>query len=75
VAELKMLRRMEGDIHEKTKEIDRAVDQSGGTPNFIQKKMINRLAHRQGRVTEMTEKMREGLMQQQSPGGQPGPGR
>jgi hypothetical protein len=72
-----MLRRMEGDIHEKTKEVDRAVEQSGGTPNFIQKKMINRLAHRQGRVTEMTEKMREGLSQQApgAPGDQPGPGR
>ena len=69
-----MLRKMEGSIHEKTAEVHRALKQTGKKPNLIQKKMINRLAHRQGRVIEMTEKMRQGLLDQQRQR-QPGPGR
>jgi hypothetical protein len=72
VAELKMLRHMERGIREKTKEIDRALDQTGKKPNLIQKKMINRLAHKQGQVTEMTQKMREALLKQQQQQQRPG---
>jgi hypothetical protein len=61
VAELKLLREIECDIYEKTGEIHRAIKQTGGKPNFIQKKMINRLAHMQVRLTEMTRKLRESL--------------
>jgi hypothetical protein len=78
VAELKMLRHMERGVREKTSEIDQALKQTGKQPNLIQKKMINRLAHKQGQVTEMTEKMREALLKQQQQQGAPpgqGPGR
>jgi hypothetical protein len=61
VAELKLLRGIEADIYEKTMEVHRAIKQCGGKPNFIQKKMIARLAHRQVRLTEMTRKLRESL--------------
>jgi len=58
LAELKLLRDMENGIHKKTKELNDAIKKSG-SPNFVQKKMINRLAHRQARLTEMTRKLRE----------------
>ena len=61
VAELKLLRGIEADIYEKTMEVHRAIRHCGGKPNFIQKKMITRLAHRQVRLTEMTRKLRESL--------------
>lgn len=61
VAELKLLRQIEGDIHEMTKEIHRAVAAADGKPTFIQKKMINRLAHKQAKLTEMTRRLRESL--------------
>jgi hypothetical protein len=61
VAELKLLREMESEIREKTGELDRAVRAAGGKPNFMQKKMMNRLAHKQGEVSTMTEKVRESL--------------
>ena len=60
-AELRLLRKLEADVHEKTKEIHRAVEKNGGVPNFFQKKMIARLAHRQARLSEMAEKLREAL--------------
>jgi hypothetical protein len=61
VAELRLLRQLESDIHGKTRDIHRSVQASGGKPNLIQKKMINRLAHRQAKLTEMTRKLRESL--------------
>jgi hypothetical protein len=61
VAELKLLHQVESEIREKTGELDRAVKAAGGQPNFMQKKMINRLAHKQGELTEMTGRVRESL--------------
>lgn len=61
VAELRLLRQIESEIREKTGELDRAVKAAGGKPNFMQKKMINRLAHKQGELTEMADRMRESL--------------
>ncbi len=59
VAELRLLRRLEADIHEKTKAIHDAL--KGRGPNFFQKKMINRLAHKQARLTDITKRLRESL--------------
>ncbi|MFH1423110.1 MAG: hypothetical protein ABIH42_10415 [Planctomycetota bacterium] len=59
-----MLRKMERDIFEQTRDINSAIEQSGISPNFIQKKILNRVAHRQATVLEITEKMRQALIEQ-----------
>jgi hypothetical protein len=78
VAELKMLRNMEDEIHKETVRLEQtleALKSAGQQPGPFQKQMLRRLLHQQSNVRELANQMIEDLKKRAAEQGRaPGPG-
>ncbi len=61
LAELKMLRAMQEQLMRDTKDLDDAIQLQGGEPNEFQKRMLRRLAVRQGNLADALDRMNRDL--------------